>query len=77
MKGPIMRVIAAAISEIWHLFVEDGPFAAAIVLWPCLIWLLDRRTAFAGAAGSTMLAIGMIVILIAGAVRHRHPRRPR
>ncbi|HEY2621127.1 MAG TPA: hypothetical protein VGI78_27575 [Acetobacteraceae bacterium] len=71
-----MRVIASAISEIWHLFVEDGPFAAAIVLWPCLIWVFDRRAQLAGTAGSAMLAVGMIVILVAGALRHRHPRRP-
>jgi hypothetical protein len=72
-----MRFIAAAISEIWHLFVEDGPFAAAIVLWPCLTWVFDRRVQLAGAAGSAMLAVGMIVILVAGTLRHRHLRRSR
>jgi uncharacterized membrane protein YgaE (UPF0421/DUF939 family) len=71
-----MRVIAAALSEICHLFVEDGPFAAAIVLWPCLILVFDRRAQLAGTAGSAMLAVGMIVILVAGTLRHRNPRRP-
>ena len=72
-----MRVIAAAINEIWHLFVEDGPFAIAIVLWPCLIWVFDRRAQLAGTAASAMLAVGMIIILVAGALRRRHQRRPR
>jgi hypothetical protein len=76
MRKTIMHVIPAAISEIWHLFVEDVPFAVAIVLWPCLIWLLDRRMELAGTIGATMLAIGMVVILVAGTLRHRNPRKP-
>ena len=66
-----MRIIAAASSQIWHLFVDDGPFATPIILWPCLIWLLDRQGLLTAAAASTMLAIGMIVILVAGAVTPR------
>jgi hypothetical protein len=77
MRKTIMRVIAAAIGEIWHLFVEDGPFAGAIVLWPCLIWLLDRRVQPAGAIGTTMLAIGMLGILVGGTLRHQNRRKPR
>jgi hypothetical protein len=72
-----MRILAAALGEIWHLFVDDGPFAAAIILWPCLIWLLDRQRLLTSAAGSSMLAGGMIIILVAGALRHRHARAPR
>ncbi|MFL5281605.1 MAG: hypothetical protein ACJ8AW_11575 [Rhodopila sp.] len=72
-----MRIVAATISEIWHLFVDDGPFAAAVVLWSCLTWLLDRRGNLTGVAGSTMLAIGMIIILVTGAVRHRNGGTPR
>jgi hypothetical protein len=48
-----MRVIAAALSEIWHLFVDDGPFATAIIFWPCLIWRLDRQGLLTAAAAST------------------------
>ena len=72
-----MRAITASLSEIWHLFVEDGPFAAAIVLWPCLVWLLGRWSELAHSLGTTMLAIGMIVILVTEATHYASRARPR
>jgi hypothetical protein len=68
-----MRIFAAVFSEIWHLFVDDGRSAAAIIVWPCIIWLLDRRGLPIGLPASAMLTVGMIVILVAGTMCKRRP----
>jgi cytochrome c oxidase assembly factor CtaG len=74
MRTSLVRIITAVSSKIWHLFVDGGLFAAAIIFWPCLIWLLDRLGLLTGASGSAMLAVGMVVILVVGTVRNTHPR---
>jgi uncharacterized membrane protein YpjA len=66
-----MQYLTAAAREIWHLFVEDGPSAAAIVLWPIVIGLLHHSADLAGSLAAVTLAVGMIGILVVGAARTR------
>ncbi len=56
--------------EIWGLFVDDGRFAGAVLLWLVLFRLLLARVPGAGA----ILFAGLAAILLVSAVRFGPPR---
>jgi hypothetical protein len=70
-------LVAAALREVWLLFVEDGTFADAVTLWPCIIGVPVQWQVVARNVEATMLATNLIIILVAGSVHHSLTQRPR
>ena len=68
-----MRAIKRALAELLGLFVDDGPFAAAIVLWLAFVYGALSRLDGARAWGAAVLFGGLAVILVAGALRRARP----
>lgn len=64
--GAILRAIGA---EAWGLFVDDGVFAGAILLWLVLAGLGLPRLALPLWLPGPLLFAGLAVILVAGALR--------
>ncbi len=62
-----MRYLVKIVHEVWHLFVDDAVFAAAIVAWPALVWLAVRL-GVPSFLGPEMLSIGYGIILYLGAI---------
>jgi small basic protein len=71
-----MRYLVTIMHEVWHLFVEDAAFAAAIVAWPALVWLGVRLGAPSFLAPA-VLSIGYGIILNVGAIDRAYRTRPR
>ena len=56
-------------SELIGLFVDDGSFAAAILLWLATCWLLLPRLPMPLAISPMILFFGMALILVESALR--------
>jgi hypothetical protein len=70
-----MRWIKSIVREIYGLFVDDGSFAGAIVVWLVLcVILLPRMTAGARWTGPALF-VGLVAILIESVLRFA--RRPK
>lgn len=65
-----MRVLIQVGKELWHLFVEDRAFAAAVFAWPCLVWLVSCQLGIGRSIAPETLASGMIAILVVGVLRY-------
>ena len=72
-----MSWIRTIFQEIWGLFVDDGAFAAAILLWLGLMWFLATRPAFTQPHLSSIhlwsgaiLFAGLAAILAESALRY-------
>ena len=71
-----MGWVQSIVREVWGLFVDDGSFAAAIVVWLAVVLLGIRRTAWGVEWGGVALLAGLALILIENVLRHaRKPRR--
>jgi hypothetical protein len=64
-----MHWLKVAIGEIYGLFVDDGHFALAIVVWTLLVWLAAGLLQALGASGGTVFFIGLAAILFVNARR--------
>jgi hypothetical protein len=62
-----MRSLLNVLIEVWHLFVDDGAFAAAIVAWPAVVWLLRVQTWLAADWAGGFLFAGLALILVMSA----------
>ncbi|MBN9066130.1 MAG: hypothetical protein ACTHJQ_26060 [Rhizobiaceae bacterium] len=60
-----MRWLKAAIGEIYGLFVDDGHFALAIVVWLLFIWLGVSLLPDLAAWGGIVFFLGLAAILLA------------
>ncbi|MGN6097320.1 MAG: hypothetical protein ACTHP8_13900 [Bosea sp. (in: a-proteobacteria)] len=67
-----MRWIRTVVRELFGLFVDDGSFAVAIIVWIGALRLLSlsvlRDTAWSG----TLLFAGLGLILLASTIRRSH-----
>jgi uncharacterized membrane protein len=70
-KEPATGWLKTLWSEFFGLFVDDGRFAAAILLWLAADWLVLRRLP---AAAPGLLFAGLAIILAAGAARRARSR---
>ncbi len=74
-----MQWLITTLGEIYGLFVDDVPFAAAILVWllimAALLHLLPHSTHWAG----VLLAAGLMALLVESAIRHarQHARHHR
>jgi hypothetical protein len=64
-----MAWLKAVIAEFIGLFVDDGNFAAAIIVWLGIVWLLLPRLLIGSILGGLVLFTGLAVILAESALR--------
>ncbi len=57
-----MGWLGTVLREVWGLFVDDVSFAAAIVVWVGLVWVL-MRFGFGGWGAGLVLFAGLGVVL--------------
>jgi hypothetical protein len=69
-----MRWLRTIITEIFGLFVEDGRFALAILIWLGAVWLALARLALPPTWGAIVLFAGLAAVLV-GSALHRCRRR--
>ena len=79
-----MTWVRSLAREVFGLFVDDGPFALAIVVWLGVVWLLLSAGVAPGWMAVCLFA-GLASILVGSAVRQArlrqreeagHPRKP-
>jgi hypothetical protein len=71
-----MHYLVTIAHQVWHLFVDDAVFAAAIVAWPALIWLAVRLGVPSFLAPE-VLSIGYGIILYLGAIERAYRDKPK
>lgn len=64
-----MDWIRTILQEIIGLFVDDGSFALAIVVWLMIAWLLPPRLGIVAAGQAVLLVGGLALILLESAMR--------
>ena len=62
-----MHWLKAAIGEIYGLFVDDGHFALAIVVWLLLPWLAVSLLPALATWGAIVFFLGLAAILLVNA----------
>ena len=60
--------------EIFGLFVDDGSFAIAILVWLGVLWLLLPRLGFFSRWNGLILFAGLGLILVESAMRYARKR---
>ncbi len=60
----IMGWLRTVVGEVYGLFVDDGSFAVAIVVWVGVMWVVVRRFGVSGGLGGVILFVGLGVILL-------------
>jgi hypothetical protein len=68
-----MSNVLTVLRELWHLFVDDGAFASAIVIWPALIWFARGQIGLSAGWAPVVLFAGLICILVVSAVAGARP----
>ena len=56
--------------EIFGLFVEDGSFAIAIIVWLGIVWLLLPRLAVFSRGNGLILFAGLACVLVESTLRY-------
>jgi hypothetical protein len=64
-----MKLLRATVDELLGLFVDDGSFAAAIVVWLLAAGLTLPRVDLAAAAKGAILFSGLAVVLVLNVLR--------
>jgi len=57
------------------LFVDDGSFAAAILVWVGLVWVAVPRLGISAGAGAGILFAGLALILVESTARYSRRKR--
>jgi hypothetical protein len=56
-------------AEVYGLFVDDGSFALAIVVWLFMVFYVSRHFAFPAYVRAPVLGAGLLLILLESVVR--------
>ena len=64
-----MTVLKRIVEEIFGLFVDDGYFAIAIIVWLGLLWLILPHLPISANWNAVILFAGLIAILVESALR--------
>ena len=64
-----MSWLKSIFREIFGLFVDDGSFAIAILVWLVLLWLVLPSLPIPAAWHGVMLFVGLMAILIESVLR--------
>jgi hypothetical protein len=70
-----MTWLKTILDEGYGLFVDDGSFAVAILLWIAVTWLISWTSIAPGEWSGIILFIGLALILL-GSTTRRARRRP-
>ncbi len=70
-----MNRLRTVAREIWGLFVDDGRFAAAIVLWLLVSGLALPHIGLPARWGGPVLFAGLALLLVASAARYARKSR--
>ena len=65
----MLQSLKAILRELYGLFVDDGSFAIAILVWLVLLWLVRPYMHLSGAWTAVVLFAGLVAILIESALR--------
>jgi hypothetical protein len=72
-----MKWLKTICREILGLFVDDGSFAVAILVWLGVVWFISRHMGPGSVWSTVTLSAGLVLILIESAVRFaKRKRRP-
>lgn len=63
-----MQWIRSILREVFGLFVDDGSFAIAVLVWIGIVWVLQRYMQMARMGGILLFA-GLGIILIQSVLR--------
>jgi hypothetical protein len=66
-----MKWLKTICREILGLFVDDGSFAVAILVWLGVAWFISRHMGSGSAWSAVTLSVGLVLILIESAVRFK------
>jgi hypothetical protein len=72
--GGVTGALRLIRDELWGLFVDDGVFAGAILVWLLLAWGVLPRLALPGWLPGLLLFVGLAAILVLGALRAARQR---
>jgi len=64
-----MKALKRIFEEVFGLFVDDGAYAASIIVWLIGMAVLVRFTVFGPAVAGPLLFVGLAAILVQGALR--------
>jgi hypothetical protein len=64
-----LQWIRNVLREIIGLFVDDGLFALAILIWIGLVWIIRSQAGAREASGGIILFGGLVIILLESVVR--------
>jgi hypothetical protein len=70
-----MKWIKAVLREIYGLFVDDGAFALAILIWVGLMRWMTSHLRLSPATSAIILFAGLALILTESAVRYAWRKR--
>ena len=65
----MLQSLKAILRELYGLFVDDGSFAIAIIVWLVLLWLARPYLHLPGAWIAVVVFTGLVAILIESALR--------
>jgi hypothetical protein len=65
----MLQSLKAILRELYGLFVDDGNFAIAIIVWLAVPWLTRPYLHLSGVWSAALLFVGLIAILIESALR--------
>ncbi|WP_419758945.1 hypothetical protein [Acidisoma sp.] len=69
-----MRALELIRDELWGLFVDDGVFAGAIVVWLAVAWRVLPHLGLPDWMPALLLFAGLGAILVSGALRETRKR---
>jgi len=64
-----MNWLRTVLTELWGLFVDDGRYALAIVVWLLLAWRALPLLGFGSGWNAFVFAAGLLAILVESAIR--------
>lgn len=64
-----MKWLKTVLDEVFGLFVDDGSFAVAVLVWLGVAWLLLPHAGLPAAAKAPILFLGLAAILLESATR--------
>jgi hypothetical protein len=64
-----VRWMKTIVQELFGLFIDDGSFALAIVVWIGVLWFLAARVLHSATWNGAVLFAGLGLILLASTIR--------
>jgi hypothetical protein len=72
--GRVIATLSLIRDELWSVFVDDGVFAGAILVWLLVAWGVLPRIALPDWLPAVALFAGLAAILVLGALRGARQR---